>query len=132
MADMTNPALGRAVLDYVTAHPEEHDQRYFVGSRTRFGDVVGSVPHRNLCGTTACVAGHAMLRSGYTLRVGPRPFYDYSFVRPDGTTVEVPEIDGAELLGLDPDTAGALFYTMDNDMALEFLAELVTAAESEA
>lgn len=49
---MSDYPLLQKVMDHVTAHPEEHNQRNY-GRQTP-------------CGTTFCVAGHALLISGYT------------------------------------------------------------------
>ncbi len=49
-----NVPLLRKVLDHITAHPEEHDQREY-GVRTN-------------CGTAYCLAGHVAVMQGHELR----------------------------------------------------------------
>jgi hypothetical protein len=48
-----NVALLQKVLDYITEHPEEHDQSI--------------IAKRTLCGTAACVAGHTVAMTGHIL-----------------------------------------------------------------
>lgn len=55
------------------------------------------------CGTACCVAGHALLESGYTYRIG-------EYVRPDGTLLRLHFSEEAgPLLGLNPIQARELF-----------------------
>jgi hypothetical protein len=77
---MENPELGRMILKEIDAHPDSFTMALW-GKPTA-------------CGTVACLAGHAMLLSGYTLRA------ENTFFRPDGTYVGVPSSEAAGLLGL--------------------------------
>lgn len=93
--DGTPQQLRQLVLDQIITYPETHDQ----------GDW-------EYCGTTACVAGWAMLLAdGFVTR---------SFAHP-----AVPEKRAAQLLGLDWYDTVRLFYTCTNDQAkaaLKYLA----------
>jgi hypothetical protein len=111
--------LGRKVLDHVTVHREQFDM-----------DIFGvELP---VCGTTACLAGWAMLLSGYKL-VG----YE-AFRRPDGTRVHGNTEEAMHLLDLTEaeleDDRGRrfLFYILSEDEAIARFRALVEAAEAEA
>lgn len=79
---MKNVALGRRVLDFIEAHPEQFDMATFGRSTD--------------CGTVGCIAGHVLLQSGYALAG-----YDL-FVRPDdsGSYVLSECLEAVRLLGL--------------------------------
>lgn len=79
-----------------------------------------------VCGTVACLGGHAMLQSpGYRLD-------EYSvFRRPDGTAVVSEGDEAQELLGL-PDSERGLFIEWDHGRAIERFRALVEAAEAAA
>jgi hypothetical protein len=77
---MQNLELAERMLAHLEAHPEELAMRLY-----------GAVYE---CGTTACLAGHAMLQSGYSCtRMG-------MFYRPDGSVVECEPWEAEQLLGL--------------------------------
>jgi len=59
----------------------------------------------NWCGTTACLAGHALAAEGYMMEPGTDVC-----VRPDGRTRYDVEDEAADLLGLDESEAAYLFY----------------------
>ena len=112
-----NAELGRKVLDYVTAHRDQFDMNVF-------GE------HVPACGTTACLAGWALLLSGYQITG-----FDL-FARPDGTEVsgETLSREAGWLLGIpaeefDADGECPLFYVEDDDEAIERFRALVEAAE---
>lgn len=90
------------VLDYIVENPGRHDQRYFVadGSSFQFDD--------NVCGTTMCIAGTAVF-----VTEGVNVLRECTFGALDF------EIEGARILGLDWDEANMLFYTMDNNVAVD-------------
>lgn len=50
---MINVPLMRKVLEHITEHPEEHDQQ--------------SWAEKTACGTTYCMAGHAVLMAGHEI-----------------------------------------------------------------
>lgn len=114
-----NTELGRKVLDHVTAHRDQFDMR-------KWGE------GNEACGTTACLAGWAMLLSGYSLR-------DWDiFVRPDGSFVPrgYRNDEGAALLELsEAERYGdvgqhTLFGEPDDDKAIERFRALLEAAEA--
>jgi hypothetical protein len=82
---MDNPELGRLVLKQAAAFPETFN--------------MGSFYYEGQCGTTACLAGWALLLDGYELRsaaCSPMP----GFYRADGTFVWDIELEALNLLGL--------------------------------
>jgi len=82
---MENQELGHLVLKQITAHPES-----FLMD-TWFSRPAGR--HSELCGTAACLAGHAMLLSGYSFKDVEEVLLNGDVVtilactRPDGTLV---------------------------------------------
>lgn len=78
---MDNPALGRRVIDVMDTDPEHFSMATW-GSRTA-------------CGTVACLAGTAMLLSGYA-------FDGMNFFRPDGSITDREDLEAASLLGMSP------------------------------
>lgn len=114
-----NIELAKKVVAYIEAHPDEHDQGDFV---TKDWD--------NACGTTACIAGHAMLLSGqYTIAMNedhwPRLVEAKSHIR------ALMLADRAEdLLDITMYEREKLFFELqDNDEALAYLKELIDNAE---
>lgn len=83
---MRNPELGRKILDIIDTQPEKFQMSVFGAHRY---DPAGEV-----CGTVACLAGWAMLLSGYELDK------DDIFLRPDGTDVDSEDGEARELLGM--------------------------------
>lgn len=82
--------MANDVLAYIEAHPESHDQRFFILN-----------PQENGCGTTMCVAGTAAwLKYGKGV---------------DDVSVE---FEARRLLGLSQGEADVLFYEMSNERAL--------------
>lgn len=78
-----------AILAHIDAHPKEWGQDAFV--------------RQTDCGTAFCVAGHAMIRAGYTLHHG------IDFVDPGGEFVEDPWDEATAVLRLNDDQAWQLF-----------------------
>lgn len=115
--------LAQVILGYIHEYPERHNQ-------SSWASIKGTVAEagNNACGTTACVAGYAVLFSNdhrfefiqmdsneVTLR--PRYISDQGI----GTFQGV----GAELLGLNSEDAERLFYRTTNEeakLALGYLA----------
>lgn len=61
------------------------------------------------CGTTACIAGHALIDAGYKVKSEKGPGWKPAkFFAPDGREVE-PEAAGRKLLGLTARQAARLF-----------------------
>lgn len=101
----------RKVLEYLTEHPEEHDQGIWIAS-----------PYYTGCGTTACVAGHVVLADGWAP--------DYRIAYPeycvkDGKTRRIAHVAEA-LLGLRPEQAAQLFWATNELADLWRMAEEFT------
>jgi hypothetical protein len=126
---MENKELGRLILKQEEAEPWSFRMSHWAT--------------RSDCGTTACIAGHAMLMSGYSLRVceiGSTRIV--AFIRPDGSEVFDHTSEGMKLLGFsrscmsvlrcdgscggyhDPETGHGLFTEFDDQRALDRLREL--------
>lgn len=108
-----NDVLIDKVLGYIREHPQEWDQRFW--------------GEKNVCGTRACFAGHAMLLSGYSLESRQRGCenpedvdhscdvhgctkFDDVFVRPDGFIIDRGhDREAAKLLGLESFDASRIF-----------------------
>jgi hypothetical protein len=91
----------RAVADIIEQHPEKHDQNSFTSEDAPWYstyEAAGSASEVR-CGTTACVAGWAVL------------------LTPKSQTDEFTDDwsdDGAKALGLDDDLASEIFYGWSN------------------
>jgi hypothetical protein len=108
-----NTVLGWKVYEYAKDHPEEFDMDYWV--------------YKQPCGTTACLAGHTLILSGYRIGESGRGFW-----RPDGTLVSQPGREAQYLLELDindryfPDD----LFSMDcEEAALERFHDLLLASD---
>lgn len=107
--------LAQVILDYITLHPERHSQ-----SSWAKGDLTSE------CGTTACVAGYAILFSD-----------DHRFyIDVDGDLMPIQGKGrvtfaeaGAQLLGLDAFDQEFLFYNTDNEDARKALGYLARGEE---
>jgi hypothetical protein len=122
---MINVPLLRKELEYITAHPEEHDQLIWL--RNRFEG-------ENRCGTAGCLAGNAVLHAGrvegwtdvkYDGRkyvVGPTRYFPSG-----GSWTDV----GAELFGLNTDQAIDLFDETNTLRRMWRLANRFTYGEIE-
>lgn len=91
--DGTPMQLRQAVLDQIVTYPETHDQRDWVGD----------------CGTTACVAGWALM-----FQLGYLPWGSWEIL-----------VEAQRLLGLSDYDAVRLFHFTSNEqarLALKFLA----------
>lgn len=94
-------AMAQKIVDYFLIYPERHEQADFVGKSAVLNE-------KTVCNTTMCIAGSAVF-----LGDGIKGLND--------CILGVREFDerGAELLGLNDCEATALFYTMENDMAID-------------
>ena len=113
MKNAETQATAQAVLDYILMNPEKHDQSLWVK------DANGWAPtpeQFDSCGTTMCVAGTAawLTRSEEDFKELVRNGY----IERESTGWERA---GAEALGLDYMQAAQLFFTMDNEVALDML-----------
>lgn len=112
----------KVILDYITKHPEKHEQKdWFTGD------------YENDCGTTACVAGYAILFSNDSRFTYQRRWGGYTSAMTDNW-VTIKPIDanvcdfhhaGRELLGLSKFDASVLFFNTTNDQARAALEVLV-------
>lgn len=110
-----NLPLLRKVLDHIDAHPEEWQQATY-GTGTA-------------CGTAACIAGHAMLMSGYDFNPT-----DEIFSRPDGSIVEFEPDEGQTILGITYTEAslyGGLFDSENTRADVQRHAEAIAARAGE-
>lgn len=115
MSTFEQQALAQQVLDYIEAHPEEHDQMTW-GKQTA-------------CGTSMCIAGTAAFLAGVAKFVQ----YDNkdvpeveAIIKLDANLIDSKESDpfvkvGADLLGLDIADADRLFFCWDEEKAKEAL-----------
>lgn len=108
-----NVQLAEKVLAKIHAHPEMHYQGTWIDEE---------------CGTTACIAGHAMLASGEYVREQDedgiwRFVNKKTGVRPDYRAT------GARLLGIDHDASINIFMDTDNSRAIHKLQSLVDEAK---
>lgn len=94
---MENAELGRKVLDQIDARPET----LYMGA---WGYGSCEPGEEWACGTVACLAGHAMLAAGYSLR-------RHLYYRPDGTRVNDEAGEAAVLLGF-RDGEARVFHDM--------------------
>jgi hypothetical protein len=115
-----NTELARKVLDQIRIFPETHNQRSYV--------------KENECGTTCCIAGHALSFSGYTLahvRDYENAYKGLTFRRPDGgEMVDTWWTEAMDLLGLSHGEAVRLFFEWDNEAAIELLEQMIKSAEN--
>lgn len=97
--------LASAALDYIEAHPAEHDQSWW-GEKTE-------------CGTTMCFAGHVVTQAGATLRFYGDNQSTNVCVDADGIERFI-ETYAQELLGIDFLEAEHLFFACDDLNELRF------------
>lgn len=110
-----NIPLIRKVMEYLTAHPEEHDQLVWA--------------QRTPCGTTACMAGHTvLLTGGQFLWSGDQADY---CILPGDDFVARHEVDDAaqDALGLTTTQAVTLFYECDTLDELWRYVEFITGGQ---
>jgi hypothetical protein len=113
---MENKELGRLVIKQAEAFPES----FYMGTWAR----------ETPCGTTACIAGHALLLSGYSVQFRPMmllsgevfPDKRAVFLDPEGEVVICPQ-EARRLLGLSLQEENSLFYA-DEESAIARLREL--------
>ena len=112
--DTTCIPLLRKVMEYVTAHPEEHDQHYWGVKR------VEAPP----CGTTHCIGGWALVLSGADL------IWKYGQVLDviiDGDMAP-PFVAARKVLGLTLAEAIRLFYAKDIDAIWRVVEDITDGA----
>ena len=104
----------RKVLEHLIAHPDEHRQ-------TSYG-------YRTACGTTACIAGTAVLFDPDTAVYWCSDGMMSGDVRVGGQDMDVDD-RAAQLLGFNDYDANRLFYCMNDELALDQLAAFIEEAE---
>lgn len=117
-----NIELAKKVLDYIEAHPKEHDQNSFID-------------HKPVCGTTKCIAGHAMLLSGeFEVKdITVSSSYSFLAIAKAGSNEEADyEAEGRRVLGISSEQANHLFFNLDNDEAIDYLNQLIAYYEQPA
>lgn len=117
---LLNIPFARKVVEYIEAHPDEHEQATFAKRAI------------NGCGTTACIAGHALLLSGeYDLTAEWDFAGEFDFIQKSTGEIVVASDHAQALLGVDEVQQETLFFTLqDEDEALDFLRELIVDAEA--
>lgn len=108
-----NVQLAEKVLAKIHTHPEWHYQGTWIDQE---------------CGTTACIAGHAMLASGEYVREQDENG-NWRFVDKATGHVPSPDQSGARLLGLDIDIAMNIFLDTSERSAIHKLQRLVDEAK---
>lgn len=102
-------AHAQDILDYISEHPDEHDQNNWVT-----GTIPEDATPETGCGTTMCVAGTSIfLKHGPAMLNDPIDLYS--------------TLAGVEL-GLNAVEKEALFYSMSNAQAVEAL-EAIAAGD---
>lgn len=108
---MRNYELIKRVYDHVTTHPELHDQEIW--------------GEQKACGTTACIAGHAVMLAGCTPKWRQTGFgLQMSGVEGYDDAVFVGDV-AQQLMGLSESEAERLFYYTDESEAIDTLAEIL-------
>lgn len=108
-----NVELAEKVLSHIEGDPDSHYQGSWI----------------NDCGTTACIAGHAMLASGeYIRELDENGKYARLIHRVTRQQSE-PLIAAKDLLGLDGFQAQSIFMEMEEDQAIAKLRYLVDEAK---
>lgn len=119
MSTVADVAEIEAIIGYIEAHPDEWDQNVWA-------ERVWAM--RETCGTTYCVAGHAVLRAGYQIMWEPRSPYASSAIAPD-KRIENIEYAAKSLLRLNPYEAAALFSGSNTLDDLKYITKAIANGE---
>lgn len=136
-----NKELIGKVLRSIAEHPALHEQAEWIGDEGIKGEAVefDLDDFENECGTTACIAGWALLHEGYTFRFEAKedgewgPYTDLHAVKGDEEPIGTrtfPDVASQLMGGDDYLTASRffdLFFTNGNE---EAIAELMYAYEN--
>lgn len=95
MVSETGKVFASKALAYIEAHPEQHDQSYWI-----MGDEPGH------CGTTMCLAG------------------TISWLANGDVSITNTEYEAQEILGISREEAEIIFYEMNEDRAKAKLAKI--------
>jgi hypothetical protein len=121
---MANAELAGRILDAIEAQPAAFNMNDWHSDHVWDEETKPLSPDSDpACGTTLCVAGWAAHLTGWTLQ-------GIVATKPNGEEDYTDDV-GQEALGLDTDTAGALFYSTA-DVALEILRSMAGRAEADA
>lgn len=104
-----NIELAQKVHGFLTEHPERHDQVHWAS------DISADF---NECGTTGCIAGWTVI-----LHTGKRTLREA--VNALGHSAFNTDIAAAQVLEIDEDDASRIFYSDNDRVALERLADLI-------
>jgi len=110
---MVNVPLLQKVLDHITAHPEEWRQSDWAS--------------KSACGTAYCVAGHAVVMSGYTASFSSKNWAT-GFCVKDGRRGHIDTV-AREVLGLDLWQAQDLFHGRNTMQEIWDIATEITDGE---
>lgn len=110
---MVNVPLLRKVLEHITEHPEEHSQHVWAA--------------RSDCGTTMCVAGHAVSMTGHDMMYSSLGAYGEAVgcTDKDGVAYSI-QAAAAKELDLSPSQASGLFHGANTLGALWRIANHIT------
>jgi hypothetical protein len=118
---MSNAPLHRKVLEYIEAHPEEHDQNSWAVKKMS-------------CGTTMCYAGTTLSLAGYQLLWEKLLNGDFAATEAQnprtGEIVSIEE-EAAKLLDLTSWEANRLFFEFGNVAHLYEIVNHITDGEVE-
>lgn len=105
------------VLTFLEAHPDKHDQDYWIKKRD--------------CGTVACLAGWAALRNGYVESYTGVPSFFLGVYRSDDPHQELRTVShvAEEVLDLTPEEGARLFSDQNSLTDLWRLADAFTDGE---
>lgn len=114
---MVNVDIAKKIYDQITAYPDTFNMSSWAITRP-YMEFVSPAQIHDVCGTTACLAGHAAILAGRAKLVHHRDHVDGKILSsqwlPDSDWV----IDGCEALGISVDLGSVLFYK-DDDTALD-------------
>jgi hypothetical protein len=133
-----NVALMEKILRSVINHPDEHYQGSWF-SVVDYDELPGKVltlealeaEAKNDCGTSACIAGWALLHDGWKVKEMATPYSSSDIIAKGSRTIENPDYVGmgAEILGLGADEARNLFLVADETVAVATLYSIVKTGE---
>jgi hypothetical protein len=115
---MTDVARLRKTLEFIHAHPEEHNQQYWAVKRS--------------CGTTMCLGGTVVHQAGYKLQwqqVSSNMKAATMAVHPATGEIVNIEDEAADLLRIDHDDVQMLFHRSESIGDLYTVARDITRGE---
>lgn len=138
-----NSKLAGDVLRSIFTNESEHNQARWLevpyGPGGDYTIDVGSMESGHLCGTSACIAGWAALHAGYKVEVKTYTLAasgrSLDLISPEGEIIEERRCEiefkeeGRQALGLAGTEAAALFYTLDEKLAVARLYSKIKTGE---